>query len=73
VVHQRQCADPLAGRRKDRVEYRGRRHSDCWLADTTPEIAGRYDDDLDLWHLVDAHNAEAGQCALAARRLGVRS
>src|SRR5207302_8563966 len=28
VVHQWQCADPLAGRRKDRIEHRGRRDGD---------------------------------------------
>src|ERR1700720_1064390 len=67
VAHQRQCADPLAGRREDRVEHRGRCYSDCRLADTTPEITGGYDDDLDLWHLVDAHDVVGVKIGLLDR------
>jgi hypothetical protein len=52
-VHQRDRAQPLAGRGKDCVEHRRGRDGHGRLSDAAPEAAGRHDDDLDRRHLTD--------------------
>src|SRR5215469_13216478 len=67
LILQRQRADALTGRREDRVKHRRGCDRDRRLPDATPEIAGRHDDDLDLWHLVDPHHVVAIEIGLLNR------
>src|SRR6266851_7094461 len=48
VVHQRERADALAGRREDGIDHRRRRHADGRLADAAPKAAGRHQYRLDF-------------------------
>src|SRR5690348_1388575 len=56
VVLERQRADALAGRGKDRVAHGGRDRGLAGLADAAPETAARREHRLDLRHLAQAHH-----------------
>ena len=56
---ERQAANALAGRGKNRIQHSGRRDGNSRFAYAAPEPAGRHDDRLDLRHLVDQHDVIA--------------